>query len=100
MPFNSNNKYAFSIRKYKTPTSDLCLFTKGAPERIWDLCTHVLLNGEIIPKTKEWDKKFKEINDYFGRNGERVLGFAKKHIERDHLPEKLDLQNPNFGFKE
>ena len=28
MPFNSTNKYAFSLRKVKTENSDICLYSK------------------------------------------------------------------------
>jgi sodium/potassium-transporting ATPase subunit alpha len=31
MPFNSTNKYAFSINEYRRPDSEYCVFTKGAP---------------------------------------------------------------------
>lgn len=48
--FNSTNKYAFSINEYPTKGSDLCVFTKGAPEKIWTMCTHVLENGVPVPK--------------------------------------------------
>lgn len=49
MPFNSANKYAFSINSYKRPESEYCVFTKGAPEKIWKLCTHILVNGVPTP---------------------------------------------------
>ena len=62
MPFNSTNKYAFSINEYDTEGSHYCIFTKGAPERIWNLCTHIDVNGRPVPKTPEWDVKFKEAN--------------------------------------
>ena len=55
MPFNSTNKYAFSIYEYETPESHYCLFTKGAPEKIWELCNSVYLNGKVVPKTEEWE---------------------------------------------
>ena len=58
LPFNSTNKYAFSINSYKRDDSHFCIFTKGAPERIWKLCTHVDVGGKPVPKTAEWDKKF------------------------------------------
>ena len=45
MPFNSTNKYAFLIVKEETPDSDYCLYTKGAPERIWGLCDSVYNEG-------------------------------------------------------
>jgi sodium/potassium-transporting ATPase subunit alpha len=47
MPFNSSNKYAFLIVEYETEESHYCLFTKGAPERIWGLCTSVYNKNQI-----------------------------------------------------
>jgi sodium/potassium-transporting ATPase subunit alpha len=47
MPFNSTNKYAFVIVEYETPDSHYCLFTKGAPERIWGLCDKIYSKGKI-----------------------------------------------------
>ena len=46
LPFNSTNKYAFSINHWETDDSHYCIFTKGAPEKIWKLCTSVDLNGK------------------------------------------------------
>lgn len=98
MPFNSTIKYAFSINEYETPDSYYCIFTKGAPERIWDLCTHVDLHGKPVPKTAEWDQKFSDANQKFGKNGERVLGFAKYHLPKEKYPKnfKFNYENVNF----
>lgn len=46
MPFNSQNKYAFSIVEQKIDDSLYCIYTKGAPERIWKLCDYVLVDGK------------------------------------------------------
>jgi sodium/potassium-transporting ATPase subunit alpha len=48
MPFNSVNKYAFVIVAEETADSFFCLYTKGAPERIWGLCDKVYKNGKKI----------------------------------------------------
>jgi sodium/potassium-transporting ATPase subunit alpha len=102
LPFNSTNKYAFSINSYKRDDSYYCIFTKGAPERIWKLCTHVDVGGKPVLKTPEWDQKFEEANSKFGKNGERVLGFAKYHLPKDKYPEdfKFNLEKENFEFKQ
>ena len=102
LPFNSAWKYAFSINSYKREDSHFCIFTKGAPERIWKLCTHVDVGGKPVPKTPEWDKKFEEANAKFGKNGERVLGFAKYHLPKDKYPEdyKFNLEKENFEFRQ
>ena len=98
LPFNSTNKYAFSINHYETPDSHFCIFTKGAPEKIWKLCTHIDKNGEPIEKSEIWDEKFNDANFKFGKNGERVLGFAKYHLPKDKYPRtfKFNYENVNF----
>jgi sodium/potassium-transporting ATPase subunit alpha len=83
MPFNSTNKYAFLIVEYERDDSHYCIFTKGAPERIWGLCDKVYYKGKMEEKNEEWNKKFEKINEQFGKNGERVLGFAKLHLPKD-----------------
>jgi sodium/potassium-transporting ATPase subunit alpha len=102
LPFNSTNKYAFSINNYQRPDSDFCVFTKGAPEKIWKLCTHVLKDGVPVPKDEGWDELFKEANNRFGKGGERVLGFAKLHLPRNQFPPgfEFNIDKPNFPFTE
>ncbi|KAL4461657.1 hypothetical protein ABPG72_007592 [Tetrahymena utriculariae] len=92
MPFNSTEKFALTIVQYKTLTSDYCVYVKGAPEKIWKFCSHVLEGDQIVPKTQEWEKNFQQVNKSFGKNGERVLGFAKFHLPRENYP----LNNYNF----
>ncbi len=80
--FSSVNKFAFSINQYPVEGSDLCLFTKGAPEKVWKMCTHIMIDGKPVPKDEHWEKMFEEKNNYFGGRGERVLGFAKLHLDK------------------
>lgn len=58
MPFNSTNKYAFLIVHYETENSHYCLFTKGAPEKIWSLCDKVYENGQNLAKNYYWNESF------------------------------------------
>lgn len=44
------------------------------------------MNGKPVLKTPEWDRMFEEANFKFGKNGERVLGFAKYHLPKDKYP--------------
>ena len=102
MPFNSSNKYAFLIVEYETPDSHYCLFTKGAPERIWGLCTSVYNKNKIEIKDSNWNKRFDTINEKFGKNGERVLGFAKLHLPKEKFPKgyNFNIFQMNFPFLE
>ena len=82
MPFNSTNKYAFIIVEYEQEDSHYCLFTKGAPERIWGLCETIQIRGNQEVKDQRWEDAFNQINSFCGKNGERVLGFAKLHLPK------------------
>ncbi|KAL4511030.1 hypothetical protein ABPG73_008108 [Tetrahymena malaccensis] len=102
MPFNSTEKFALTIVEYKTATSDYCVYVKGAPEKIWKFCSHVLEGENTVQKTQEWEKKFLQVNKNFGKNGERVLGFAKIHLPREEYPLNsfnFQVQSPKtFNF--
>jgi sodium/potassium-transporting ATPase subunit alpha len=91
MPFNSTNKYAFSVNYCPRDDSHFCVFMKGAPERIWARCTFIDKGGQPVPKTEEWEKKFLEANATFGKNGERVLGFAKCHLPKSKYPKDYNF---------
>jgi magnesium-transporting ATPase (P-type) len=44
------------------PTSienNLCLYIKGAPERILSRCSHILIDGQEVPFTED---RIKEVN--------------------------------------
>ena len=45
IPFNSRDKYQLSIHRMATSEQPLLLVMKGAPERVIDRCSTMLLNG-------------------------------------------------------
>jgi sodium/potassium-transporting ATPase subunit alpha len=101
MPFNSHNKFALTIIEYPKSDSDYCVLIKGAPEKIWGRCRYILKDGGAIPLDDSYQKKFAAVNLAFGKNGERVLGFAKLHLPRTDIrkPYDFDTSNPdNFNF--
>ena len=50
------------------------LVMKGAPERILDRCSTILLNGEERALDEEWREAFNQAYLELGGLGERVLG--------------------------
>jgi len=49
IPFNSRNKYQVSVHlQNNDPNLDRLLVMKGAPERIWNRCDTILINGKVI----------------------------------------------------
>lgn len=101
MPFNSSFKFALTIVEEKTSDSDYCVYMKGAPEKIWSYCQSLYVKGEKKQKNKDWSTEFDRVNLYFGKQGERVLGFASYHLPRAQFPQGYEFATSNpekFNF--
>ncbi|KAL2102808.1 hypothetical protein ACEWY4_001976 [Coilia grayii] len=99
IPFNSTNKYQLSIHKNPTPgeTKHL-LVMKGAPERILDRCSSIVLQGKEQPLDDEMKDAFQNAYVELGGLGERVLGFCQYNLPDDQFPEgfAFDTEEVNF----
>jgi len=99
VPFNSSNKYQVSVHECdETPNSAYLLAMKGAPERILDCCSTIMVNGQELPMNDEMKEAFNAAYMDLGGRGERVLGFCDKALSEDFFPKgfKFDSDNPNF----
>uniref|UniRef100_A0A8C9WLN3 Sodium/potassium-transporting ATPase subunit alpha n=1 Tax=Scleropages formosus TaxID=113540 RepID=A0A8C9WLN3_SCLFO len=99
IPFNSTNKYQLSI--HKNPNSSEpkhILVMKGAPERILDRCSTILIQGKEQPLDDEMKDAFQNAYLELGGLGERVLGFCHYFLPDDQFPEgfRFDLDDVNF----
>jgi sodium/potassium-transporting ATPase subunit alpha len=65
----------------KIAKDNLCVFIKGAPDRIWTKCTKILVDGETKPLDATVLQELTEANDLFGNMGERVLGFSRIYLD-------------------
>lgn len=106
IPFNSTNKWMLSINQQEGPDADqkpLILMMKGAPERVMNMCTHVLNKGVLDVMTEEVRDEMEKINETLARRGERVLAFAQLELARDQFPPgyvfDADSNPPNFPTK-
>lgn len=66
------------------------VFTKGAPEAVLEICTHVLENNKIVPLTAFRKSKIEQEFYAMAQHGLRVLGFsecptAKDLHHKDHV---------------
>merc|ERR1712142_894636 len=87
IPFNSTNKYQVSIHETEDESDPRYLLVmKGAPERILDRCSTILLNGEEKPLDKEQTDAYNQAYDELGGLGERVLGFCHYYLPADQFP--------------
>lgn len=87
IPFNSTNKYQLSIHEVADlPDNPYLLVMKGAPERILERCSTILINGEEKEMDDEWRDAFNTAYNELGGLGERVLGFCDYLLPTDQFP--------------
>jgi len=100
IPFNSTNKYQASIHESESKSYHL-LQMKGAPERIFERCSTIMIDGEEEPITDEWILKFNRAYKCLGSLGERVLGFCDLPLSHNHYPlgYKFDTEDVNFPLE-
>merc|ERR1740122_284619 len=101
IPFNSTNKYQVSIHKKSDEDDDVrkhLLVMKGAPERILDRCSTILIQGEDKELNDEWKENFNNAYMELGGLGERVLGFCDFDLDPEKYGDdyKFDPEEANF----
>merc|ERR1719220_3144185 len=100
IPFNSTNKYQVSIHEQEGEGFHR-LVMKGAPERILDRCSTILVKGEEKELTQEWKDNFNKAYMELGGLGERVLGFCDFELDKDAFPNgfPFNADEPNFPLE-
>ncbi len=102
IPFNSTNKYQVSIHKKGNEDGEdvaqHLLVMKGAPERILDRCSTILIKGEEKTLDDEWRQAFNNAYMELGGLGERVLGFCDLVLDESKYPQSFafDADEQNF----
>jgi len=89
LPFDSERKLMSTVH---TVDGERLLLTKGGPDVVFGRSTKILMDGEVLPLTKERLAKIKEQNEHFSDQALRVLAFAYRPIDEN---EALDFQAEN-----
>ncbi|OCT70803.1 sodium/potassium-transporting ATPase subunit alpha-3 [Xenopus laevis] len=100
IPFNSTNKYQLSIHETEDPNDNrYMLVMKGAPERILDVCSTILIQGKEQPLDDELKEAFQNAYLELGGLGERVLGFCHFYFPEELYPKgfAFDTEDQNFS---
>ncbi|MDA3837324.1 MAG: cation-transporting P-type ATPase [Nanoarchaeota archaeon] len=74
VPFDANRKMVSVVVSSKDRKN--VVYTKGAPESIVNVCSHILIDGKVVALTSLEKKKILETNTRFASLGLRVIGFA------------------------
>uniref|UniRef100_A0A286XS77 Sodium/potassium-transporting ATPase subunit alpha n=1 Tax=Cavia porcellus TaxID=10141 RepID=A0A286XS77_CAVPO len=99
IPFNSTNKFQLSIHTLEDPRDPRHLLVmKGAPERVLERCSSILIKGQELPLDEQWREAFQTAYLSLGGLGERVLGFCQLFLnEKDYPPGyAFDVEAMNF----
>merc|ERR1712123_17284 len=98
IPFNSTNKYQVSIHETADSDPRPLLVMKGAPERILERCSTIVVEGKEYPLNDEWKNSFETAYMELGGLGERVLGFCDFQHPADKYPKgyPYDADEANF----
>merc|ERR1711902_426737 len=102
IPFNSTNKFQVSIHETEDKNDNRYLLVmKGAPERIVDRCSSIVVEGRELPLTEEWRNAFEAAYMELGGLGERVLGFCDYMLPADKYPVgyPFDAEDVNFPLE-
>nr|XP_054597054.1 sodium/potassium-transporting ATPase subunit alpha-3b [Nothobranchius furzeri] len=100
IPFNSTNKYQLSVHETEDPNDNRYLLVmKGAPERILDRCSTILLQGKEQPMDEELKEAFQNAYMELGGLGERVLGFCHLLLPEDQYPKGFAFDTDDVNFQ-
>merc|ERR1712115_480806 len=102
IPFNSTNKFQVSIHETSDPDEKRSLLVmKGAPERILQRCSTIVIDGTERPLTEDWKNAFETAYMELGGLGERVLGFCDFMLPKDKYPAgyPYDADEENFPLE-
>ncbi|KAI4885448.1 hypothetical protein NFI96_001411, partial [Prochilodus magdalenae] len=98
IPFNSTNKYQLSIHEIENSPTGYLLVMKGAPERILDRCSTIMINGKELPLDAKWKDAFHEAYVDLGGLGERVLGFCHLFLSPSQFPRGFAFDCDDINF--
>lgn len=89
IPFDSNRKCMTTVHQ---KNQEYTVFTKGAIERILDMCKYVLIDHRMIPMTDYERNRIMEATKKMSMNALRVLGLAMKKVKdpySNHLESEM-----------
>ncbi|NLD05632.1 MAG: HAD-IC family P-type ATPase, partial [Synergistaceae bacterium] len=79
IPFSSSTKYMAILQQAQNGTGHVAC-VKGAPERILEFCSHVLINGAAVELDDKYRSEIAQLSDQFASEALRVLGGAYRDI--------------------
>lgn len=98
LPFDARRKRMTTI--HRSHEGDLA-FVKGAPREVLQLCSHILIHGEIQPLTENVRTEIMSVNDEYARRALRVLALARRALPPRtgaYTPESVESELTFLGL--
>ena len=92
IPFSSDRKYMAVLACEEEGRLDALV--KGAPDRLLDACSHILIDGERVELDEDKRREIQEVNETFAGEALRVMAGAYREFsaEKQGL-EETDVQD-------
>ena len=90
LPFDSDRKLMSTINQVE---DKVYMFTKGAPDVVFNRCKYVLDNGKVVSINDEIINQFEKANEEFSNKALRVIAFAMKEVEDKNFVPTLEDEN-------
>jgi Ca2+-transporting ATPase len=81
IPFSSDTKYMATLHKAEDGAG-LLAYVKGAPERILEFCSQVLIDGQAKELTETLRQEIVDLSERFGSEALRVMAGAYREISK------------------
>jgi len=91
IPFDSDRKLMTTVHRYP---HGYRVYTKGAPDALLNICSRILLQGQVLDLTPAFREAVEQANEKMAAAAMRVLGTAYKD-----LPVETDLQKARAEFE-
>jgi P-type Ca2+ transporter type 2C len=90
LPFSFERKRMSTIHEWK---GEICVYTKGAPRTILDLCTKLLVDREVQELTAEKLDWIEARIHEFANEGLRIIAVAYKTLPKTQYKKGEDVEN-------
>lgn len=97
IPFHSISKFQLSIHQNEG-LPEYILVAKGAPEKILEMCSTVIVNLIEIPITDDFKLKIIRAHNNLSSLGERVMGFCDLNLPPSLFPLGFPFDTDDINF--
>lgn len=93
IPFDSDRKLMTTLNKFGDKFN---VITKGAVDNLIKICTHIYMNGSVIPFSDDLKSKVMEASDVMSKEALRVLAAAFKVVDSAKI--EIDSMEKDLTF--